>query len=79
MKIELTDEQIDAFFGPSPFIARRRMDKSCYEVVEQTNEDWRECMRSVVSHGNYATAEEADIIARRLHVRWVLSNTESLY
>lgn len=26
----------------SPFVARLSMDKSCYEVVEATNEDWRD-------------------------------------
>lgn len=73
--IDLTDEQIDAIFGRSPFIARRKMDKSGYEVVQMINADWREAVGvdDDFRHcGDFATDLEALTAKRRLHVRWVL-------
>ncbi len=74
----LTDEQIEAIFGDSPFIARRKMDKSAYEVVQQTNIDWRDCIGTeddFKHHGEFATESEARVARQRLHVRWLLEAT----
>lgn len=74
--MEVSDEQIDAIFGPSPFIARRKIDKSGYEVRQQTNPDWRDVIgtnEDFVHHGDFDSQEAADKAMRRLHVRWVLN------
>ena len=75
-KMQITDEQIDAIYDESPFIARRRMDKSGYEVVQMMNDDWREVITNdPPKHcGYFATYEDAETAQRRLHVRWVLSD-----
>lgn len=73
--MNITDEQIDAIFGDSPFIARRTLDKTRYEVVQKTNADWRETIGTDddFKHlGYYQTQDEATTAQRRLHVRWVL-------
>ena len=75
--MKLTNEQIDAIFGDSPFIARRKMDKSAYEVVQQTNDDWREVIGNdddFKHHGDFRTADEARAAMQQLHVRWVLGD-----
>ena len=75
--MKLTNAQIDAIFGDSPFIARRKMDKSAYEVVQQTNADWREVIgnnNDFKHHGDFPTAEAARTAMQRLHVRWVLGD-----
>lgn len=75
MSVKITNEQIDAIFGESPFVARRKIDKSGYEVVEQTNEDWREVIGTDDDFKHwcdFTTFEEAQVIQRRFHVRWVL-------
>jgi hypothetical protein len=77
--MKLTDGQIDAIFGDSPFVARRTMDKSRYEVVQQTNSDWRDVVgtNEDFKHcGYFKTSEKADIARQRMHVRWVLCGGE---
>ena len=74
--MDITNEQIDAIFGESPFVARRTIDKTRYEVVQQTNDDWREVIGTdddFKHHGYYQTHDEATTAQRRLHVRWVLA------
>ena len=75
--MDLTNKQIDEFFsGNSKFIARRAMDKTCYEVVEMMNDDWREVIDDPQEvRGTFGTYEEAETLQRRLHVRWVIANT----
>ena len=74
--MNITDECISLIFGDSPFIASRTADKQYYEVVQQTNADWREVigLNEDFSHrGFFQSYEEAKIHQRRLHVRWALS------
>ena len=73
--MEITDEQIAAIFGASPFVARRKIDKSGYEVLQQTNEDWLDTVGTDEDFqhcGDFQTEEEAVTVQQRLHVRWVL-------
>lgn len=72
--VPLTDEQIDELFNlDSKFIARRAIDKSGYEVVEMMNDDWREVITDAKEvRGTFDTYEKAEVMQRRLHVRWVL-------
>ena len=75
--MKITDELIDAIFGDSPFVARRKIDKSAYEVVQQTNDDWREVIgtdEDFKHWGDFETFEEAQTMMQRLHVRWVLGD-----
>jgi hypothetical protein len=72
----ITDQQIDDMFGDSPFIARRKMDKTGYEVVQNTHPDWRTHIPNDgwVHHGYFASDEDAITHKRRLHVRFILAN-----
>lgn len=75
--MSLTDDQIDAIFGDSPFIVRRTTDKSRFEVVE--NKLWPDAVSEVFEHhGYFATHDDAETAQRRLHVRWVLDGSEHL-
>jgi len=77
--MNITDKQIDAIFGDSPFMARDKWESGIsekdYEVVEQQNDDWRVCISNdePKHHGYFDTYEEAKEVRRRLHVRWVFS------
>lgn len=72
--MDITDEQIDAIFGCSPFVARRTLDKSKYEVIQALNDDWREVISDERKHcGYFSSYEDAEAARRRLHVRWVLA------
>jgi hypothetical protein len=75
--MNITDEQIDAIFGPSQFIARETMDHSKFEVVENTHPEWRSVIPSEgwVHHGYFLKAEDAFRKQRQLHVRRVLEDT----
>jgi hypothetical protein len=72
--MNITDEQIDAIFGDSPFIARRTIDKRQYEVIEALNDDWREVITNDEPrhHGFFRSYDEAETVRRQMHVRWVL-------
>lgn len=72
---DITDEQIDAIFDGWRFVARRTFDKLQYEVVENTDDDPWEALScgEWPHHGFFASHEDAERAARRLHVRWVLS------
>ncbi len=72
---DITDDQIDAIFDDSPFVARNVLSGGAYEVVQRENADWRELITNdePKHHGYFDTFEEAEIVRRRLHTRWVLS------
>jgi len=72
--MNITDDQIDAIFDDSPFVARRTMDNCQCEVIEALNDDWREVITNDEPrhHGYFQSYDEAVTVMRRLHVRWVL-------
>lgn len=73
--MKITDQQIDAIFGPSQFSARETIDHSKYEVVENTDPEWRTVIpHELVHHGFFATAAEARRKQRQLHVRRVMED-----
>lgn len=73
--MKITDEQIDAIFGDSPFVARRTLDKRQYEVIQAENPDWREVITNdePKHHGYFKSYDDAEDVRRRLHTRWVLA------
>ena len=79
--MKLSNKQIDDIFGDSPFCAREKWEsgisKKDYEVVKATNSDWREVItnRLPEHHGYFDTYKEAETVRRRLHARWVLTQT----
>jgi hypothetical protein len=73
--MDISDEQIDAIFGDSPYCARRTMDKTRYEVIRQTNADWRDVIDEDPEHcGFFSTYDEAETVRRRRHVRFVFTS-----
>jgi hypothetical protein len=74
-KTDITDDQIDAIFDDSPFVARNVLSGGAYEVVQRENADWRDLITNdePKHHGYFDTFEEAEIVRRRLHTRWILS------
>ena len=67
------DDLIRACNGESPFIARRTLDKSGYEVVENTHPDWLNCIPNSGwrHHGYFGSHDEADDHKKRLHATWL--------
>jgi hypothetical protein len=58
----------------TPFFCRRSIDKSCYEVGRQTNEDWRECIsEDRIFLGTFATEEEAQSVYNEHRIKWIWS------
>jgi hypothetical protein len=56
----------------TPFFCRRSIDKSCYEVGRQTNEDWRECIsEDRIFIGRFATEEEAQAVYDEHRIKWM--------
>lgn len=76
----ITDEQIAAIFGDSPFVVRLTLDKRQYEIVQAMNHDWREVITNdkPKHYGYYKSHDEAEKVRRRLHTRWVLKGWEAL-
>lgn len=72
--MKISTRQIDAIFGPSPFIARRTLDKTRFEVTYEPDERWRKTGPNK-HHGFFETYEIAEKHQQRLHVRWVLGRT----
>lgn len=65
-----TEEMLAAMSqDETPFICRRKIDKSGYEVARMDNEDWRECIseeQTVVFEGSEDTCEAVFLsVARR--------------
>jgi hypothetical protein len=69
---QLTDAMRLASDADTPYNWRRTIDKSGYEVVQTTNEDWRECIGTVERLAFYHTEHEAEQHALRLDAqfRW---------
>ena len=58
----------------TPFFCRRSIDKSCYEVGRQTNEDWRECIsEDRIFIRTFATEEEAQSVYDEHRIKWMWS------
>jgi hypothetical protein len=56
----------------TPFFCRRSIDKSCYEVGRQTNEDWRECIsEDRIFIGKFATEEKAQAVYDEHRIKWM--------
>jgi hypothetical protein len=56
----------------NPFFCRRSIDKSCYEVGKQTNDDWRECIsEDRIFLGKFATEEEAQSVYDEHRIKWM--------
>jgi hypothetical protein len=72
----ITDEQIDAILGQSPFFVQQKMRGHGYEIVQNTSPEWRTHIPNDgwVHHGDFETLESAQIHAGRLHVRFILSS-----
>lgn len=72
--MEITEEQIQALMGESPFTYRRSSYGNGYEVVELTNEDWKDVIPlddEIFVRGRYSTHEEARDASERMHIKWV--------
>lgn len=55
----------------TPFIRRRKADKSGYEVMELKNDDWREVISNDMERvGNFATHAESDEFYSRCVARY---------
>jgi hypothetical protein len=56
------EDMFEAMRAETPFVSRRKIDKSGYEVVRADNADWREVIsgeeRTVVFEGSKEDAEE---------------------
>jgi len=56
----------------TPFFCRLSIDKSCYEVGRQTNEDWRKCIsEDRIFLGTFATEEEAQSVYDEHRIKWM--------
>ncbi|MDD5392417.1 MAG: hypothetical protein PHE17_05295 [Thiothrix sp.] len=73
--MKISDAQIDAIFGDSPFIAQRTSDKRRHEVVFRQNDDWYDVITNDEPEhcGFFESYADAEKVRRRLHTRWVLS------
>lgn len=57
----------------SPFIYRRKLDKSAWEVVSQINEDWDECISNdIIKICDFKTLEDAEDYWSYCVSRWVV-------
>jgi hypothetical protein len=74
---QLTEPMMKAWIEAkkkTPYIHRRKMDKSGYEIVRQDNTDWREVIDDPITViAEYPTSEEAEHHYDRLVIQWIWS------
>jgi hypothetical protein len=74
--MEATEGMFEALLDDqTPFICRRKMDKSGYEIVEQKNPEWRDVVADPMDVvAEFYDSEEAWAEHARLEIKWKLRN-----
>lgn len=66
-----TDAMREAMMGETPYLARRKMDKSGYEVIRQDHPEWRNVIAEPMTVvAEYSSGDEAEEHCERLAFEW---------
>lgn len=69
--IQPTDAMREAMTGQTPYLSRRKMDKSGYEVIRQDHPEWRDVVAEPMTVvAEYSNGEEAAEHCERLAFEW---------